>query len=478
MAGSVAGIALPEGDPAAIFDAAASLGGAAAAFEDSSRTVGGAVAQLGGWQGVASQSFRVLAAGYEQAGARAAAVVREAAVAVRGYGVRFEDAYEAVKRLQREAEVCVDEIERWQRRRADAEGREAAARTRATDAVLGAGLDLSGGALAAQAQAYREADAAATDRLAAERKLAAAREELEDLRKRAAVERERAEEAESVAARQVQSAEAGLPAVLSPGGAGAGPALGWGTGPAVYRGGVRIGDGVYRGGATNRFADFDVGDILEFSRDVDREMGPVDEAINEGAKKVEGVGREVLGINDAEASKDAFARGDILSGIFHAILANPFGKGGKVIKEAGEEGLEQLGKQAVKGISDDTSEAIAKRAEDAGIPLRNKTLAGQNHPVSGVPFRKSGFPDFTRYADQAAEKLGRPATVRVDGITGKYDHDFALANKAAGFDRTPAGYTWHHVEDCRTMQLVPLDVHRKTGHSGCVQLLKNGIVEP
>lgn len=146
---------------------------------------------------MASESFRVLAAGYEQAGAGAAGVLREAAAAVRRYGARFECACEAVKRLQREAERCVDEIELWERRRADAGGREVAARTRATDAMLGAGLDPSGGALAAQAQAYREADAAAADRLGAERRLAAAREELEELRKRAVIERERAEEAES-----------------------------------------------------------------------------------------------------------------------------------------------------------------------------------------------------------------------------------------------------------------------------------------
>lgn len=51
MAGSVAGIALPEGDPGAIVDAAAGLGGAAAALGDASRTVGGAESQVGGWQG-------------------------------------------------------------------------------------------------------------------------------------------------------------------------------------------------------------------------------------------------------------------------------------------------------------------------------------------------------------------------------------------------------------------------------------------
>lgn len=36
------------------------------------------------------------------------------------------------------------------------------------------------------------------------------------------------------------------------------------------------------------------------------------------------------------------------------------------------------------------------------------------------------------------------------------------------FDKTPEGYTWHHHQDEKTMQLVPADIHRKTGHTGGV----------
>lgn len=102
------------------------------------------------------------------------------------------------------------------------------------------------------------------------------------------------------------------------------------------------------------------------------------------------------------------------------------------------------------GITDHESEAIAKRAAEKGIRLRNGHLAGGVHPGTGVPFRRSGFPDFNRHADQAARDLGKPTTVRVEGITGNRPKDFELANKAAGFARTPKGYTWHHVEDCKT----------------------------
>jgi hypothetical protein len=207
-------------------------------------------------------------------------------------------------------------------------------------------------------------------------------------------------------------------------------------------------------------------------------MGPVDDAIYEGGQAVEGFGREALGINDAERSWDAFGRGDVVGGLFYGALASPFGRYGKPLKEGIEEGAEQVAKRATKGITDEESLAIAGRAADRGVTLKNSHLAGTIHPRTGVPFKESGFPDFSSYADEAERTLGKPATVKVEGISGKYDDDFALANKAAGFERTPTGYTWHHVEDCRHMQLVPRDIHRRTGHSGCVQLLKNGVVEP
>jgi hypothetical protein len=104
----------------------------------------------------------------------------------------------------------------------------------------------------------------------------------------------------------------------------------------------------------------------DFSRDVDREMGPVDEKIYEGTQAVEGVGREVLGINDAERSKDAFARGDIFGGLFYGALASPFGRWGKPLKEGVEEGAEQLAKR--------TAVAHERRGEAVGGFLREAAL--------------------------------------------------------------------------------------------------------
>lgn len=97
----------------------------------------------------------------------------------------------------------------------------------------------------------------------------------------------------------------------------------------------------------------------------------------------------------------------------------------------------------------------------------NSGYAGQTHP-SGVRFKENGFPDFTPHAK---------AQVQVEGLTGNRLIDNRLANRAAGFGdstRAPKGFTWHHVEDGRTMQLVPADIHKATGHTGGAAVIRNG----
>ncbi|MDB2140062.1 HNH endonuclease [Clostridium butyricum] len=49
------------------------------------------------------------------------------------------------------------------------------------------------------------------------------------------------------------------------------------------------------------------------------------------------------------------------------------------------------------------------------------------------------------------------------------------ANEAPGFSSTPKGYTWHHVEDGRTLILVPSDLHGEIRHTGGASLIRKGI---
>ncbi len=88
----------------------------------------------------------------------------------------------------------------------------------------------------------------------------------------------------------------------------------------------------------------------------------------------------------------------------------------------------------------------------------NKALAGKKHPVTGVPFDADGYPDF-----RAAGVV--KAAVKIK-MTGPHEKDVKAANDFFKWTETPEGCTWHHHQDGTTMQLVPKDIHQKTGHTG------------
>jgi YD repeat-containing protein len=82
---------------------------------------------------------------------------------------------------------------------------------------------------------------------------------------------------------------------------------------------------------------------------------------------------------------------------------------------------------------------------------------------AGVPFDKVGYARFEGYA-----KL----RVRAQALTGEYAVDARLANQAVGLTRTPPGYVWHHVEDGRTMILIPQDLHNAVRHTGGAAVIR------
>lgn len=106
---------------------------------------------------------------------------------------------------------------------------------------------------------------------------------------------------------------------------------------------------------------------------------------------------------------------------------------------------------------------------------RNSKYAGEIYPLEdknpeladkysdSVRFDEEGYPDFSPYAIK---------TVEID-MTGDRYSDFQKANEAAELEETPEGFTWHHNQDCKTMQLVPSDLHNQIQHTGGVSILKN-----
>jgi hypothetical protein len=222
--------------------------------------------------------------------------------------------------------------------------------------------------------------------------------------------------------------------------------------------------------AATRTASLSPGDLAP--RFINPLPPPLPPEVSDLVLKVE---KELSGFNDAKKVFEALAEGRYGEALLPGILALPW----RVIK-VGEyvgKGLEKLGPQAKKlwkklsdergsvglprrrpaagGLSDRASQRIANRAKKRGVRIYNSHLAGKRHPETGVPFKPSGFPDFTPYA----RLINGRKNIRVKGLTGNRGRDNDLANGAAGFNETPEGYIWNHVEDGKTMQLVPRELH-------------------
>ncbi|QBX99536.1 hypothetical protein E2K80_01340 [Rhodophyticola sp. CCM32] len=97
-------------------------------------------------------------------------------------------------------------------------------------------------------------------------------------------------------------------------------------------------------------------------------------------------------------------------------------------------------------------------------------VQGQRQRVS-VEYPE-GYPDFTPF-------MTHPSGVRSVEIevSGHSRTDNRRANTEAGHPEwgssPPAGWVWHHVEDARTMQLIPLEINRDFYHLGGASIARN-----
>ena len=177
-------------------------------------------------------------------------------------------------------------------------------------------------------------------------------------------------------------------------------------------------------------------------------------AVYKGWDKVDefsGIADDVVTLAGAEAGIGA----RVLSALSLASEALPFSAGD--LKSAYR--WARGGDRAVDATAKAQREAtkFLEEGTKSGRARRNGHLAGKEHPETGVPFDSEARADFTGVAVKEVEiEFAKPIN------RGK---DRAAANKAAGFKETPDGYVWHHAANGK-MQLVPKDVHRKTGHDG------------
>lgn len=145
---------------------------------------------------------------------------------------------------------------------------------------------------------------------------------------------------------------------------------------------------------------------------------------------------------------------DDIKYITFGVMENSAGPGGRMVDILIRDWNAEGNRENVEALDD------AMTAVFPLLSIRNGHLAGRIHPITGVPFDKKGFPDFSKYL----YKKG-PHTVKIKP-TGSRSGDFAAANKAAGYASTPKGYTWHHHQSKGKMQLVETKIHSKTGHTG------------
>jgi hypothetical protein len=116
-------------------------------------------------------------------------------------------------------------------------------------------------------------------------------------------------------------------------------------------------------------------------------------------------------------------------------------------------------------------------------PINSAAYAGKEYPISaalqkkysvtGVAFSAAGFPNFTPF---------KIISVMPAGLTGDRQNDNKLADMEAGYNTTakpttklkPNDTVWHHVEDCKTMLLLPIDIHDAVKHTGGAAIIKSG----
>ncbi|MFI8710097.1 WXG100 family type VII secretion target [Bacillus sp. NPDC077411] len=113
------------------------------------------------------------------------------------------------------------------------------------------------------------------------------------------------------------------------------------------------------------------------------------------------------------------------------------------------------------------------------IRLRRGDLAGDKHPVTGIPYNADGFPIFEPKGEVILEEKDFKKTRQAhDTICNKALYKQIMENPelASKFTETeiqalkrgdnPRGYTWHHHQDTGRMQLVEYEIHKDTGHTG------------
>ncbi|MEO7594475.1 MAG: HNH endonuclease, partial [Byssovorax sp.] len=144
-----------------------------------------------------------------------------------------------------------------------------------------------------------------------------------------------------------------------------------------------------------------------------------------------------------------------------------------------EPGRAQVALAVDQAIDGDFRASAASTVEAVGVGVATGIALGELGAAAveagGEIWNERGGIDFGKSSALYPVKAGQKSIVQID-YTGARSSDFKAANQAAGFERTPQGYSWHHLDDYDpatnrgTMQLVETPIHQANApHSGGVK---------
>jgi hypothetical protein len=473
------GMAVPEGDPDGLAQAATGFNSVAASTAVAATRLDAMPSQAGSWIGRASVAHASMcltnAAAARQAGEAATIVT----VAAERYAKELEIARRRARLAIRDARDAQERIDRAEDDISDAQGRAAEASRRIEWAnhvlmVTSAAGEPSPAAEADLAAAGRDLDRAQDDERQAQRRLERAQDDLDDAKERWREADQDAKDAARAASAGFAQAAALLPSFITPPPPAPPPppeedqpwwkdAAGWagdqvtGFGSGAWESVKGLGSAgamVYRASPVNALIDRD-----SFTNQW--------EQLGQGA--------QYAWDNPGEFAKQVVNAEDLANGRIGEWLGGLAPDAVLAVTTAGTGVAVTRGARVAKVIEKGTPPPSTVVKVGGRNPI-NSRYAGQKFPLpeelaskykKGVTFRETGFPEFTRYREGHAV---------IDGLTGRIDTDSRMANKAVGIDDTPEGWTWHHVEDGRTLELVPTDLHAAVRHTGGAATIRHGQV--
>ena len=154
----------------------------------------------------------------------------------------------------------------------------------------------------------------------------------------------------------------------------------------------------------------------------------------------------------------------------------------KIYTEAMEKFGKIVDRNEIRSLNLDDIKPHPDAIIDPPKAVRNSKLAGQNHPVTDIPYNRKSYPVFN-----SKEDVILPDNLRGHAVSDTAQFKYATKQLKGAIEKDPQmadiftprqledirqenpyidGLTWHHHEDGIRLQLVDRNIHAKSGHDG------------